>query len=114
MIVKIKTSAIGRTPMPQKSNRKTRVRNRRKSGSPYVLLSASENVLANLIGGFPATVRGSPGRDHSCRRNWISLAGVETPSRKFEGKLPYSATELLPLKKLRGKSSWRSVRCSPP
>ena len=44
----------------------------------------------------------------------MSLAGVETPRRKFAGNLPYSATELLPHKKFRGKSSRRSFRCSAP
>ncbi len=33
---------------------------------------------------------------------------------KFDGKFPYSATQLLPPKKFRGISSWRSLICSAP
>ena len=78
------------------------------------LFSASKDALANFMGGFPATVVGSPSRERICRRNPISLAGVETPSRKLEGNCPCSATLLLPLKKLRGISSCRSLWCSAP
>src|SRR3981081_3177391 len=44
----------------------------------------------------------------------MSLPGVETPNRKLDGKLPYSATQLFPLKKLRGMSRRRSEKCSAP
>jgi hypothetical protein len=42
---------------------------------------------------------GSPSRDRIWRRNWISLAGVETPKRKLVGNCPDSATQLLLAKK---------------
>ena len=100
--------------MLKRSFRKTRVRNRGKPGSRWVSFCASNDALANFTGGFPATVIGSPSRDRICRRNWMSLPGVETPSRKLEGNCPHSATQLLPLKKFRGMSSWRSLKCSAP
>src|SRR6478735_4760336 len=107
-------SVMGSMPMLRKSNRKTRVRKREKSGSLWVSFSASNDALANFTGGFPATVIGSPSRDRICRRNWMSLPGVETPSRKLDGKFPYSATQLLPPKKFRGISRRRSLKCSAP
>ena len=90
------------------------MRKRGKLGSLWVSFSVSNGALANFTGGLPATVIGSPGRDRICRRNWISLPGVETPSRKLDGKFPYSATQLFPPKKFRGMSRRRSVRCSAP
>src|ERR1700730_1705803 len=90
-------SVMGSMPMLRKSNRKIRVRKSGKSGSLWVSFSASNDALANFTGGFPATVIGSPSRDRICRRNCMSLPGVETPSRKLDGKLPYSATQLLPV-----------------
>ena len=45
----------------------------------------SRDALANLTGGFPATVIGSPSRERICRRNRMSLAGVETPRKKVGG-----------------------------
>ena len=63
------------------------------------ILPPRSDALANFTGGFPATVIGSASRDHICRRNWISFPGVETPRRKLVGNCPYSATQLLLLKK---------------
>ena len=75
------------------------------SSSLRVSFSTSNDALANFTTGFPATVMGSPSRDRIWRRNRISLAAVETPRRKLDGNCPYSATQLLPLKKFRGMSS---------
>ena len=108
-IVNIVPSEKGRILMLKKSNRKTRVRKMGNPGRLRVSVSVSNDALANLTGGFPATVTGAPGRERSCRRNRMSLPGVETPRRKFDGNWPYSATQLLPVKKLRGMSSWRSA-----
>ena len=56
---------------------------------------------------------GSPIRDRICRRNCISLPGVETPSRKLDGKFPYSATQLLPPKKFRRVHEANSAQHQP-
>src|SRR6516162_4289940 len=109
-IVNVSPSVMGRTLMLKKSNRRTRVRKMGNPGRLWVSLCASNDALANLTGGFPATVTGSPSRDRNCRRNCMSLPGVDTPKRKFDGNCPHSATQLLPLKKLWGMSSWRSVK----
>src|SRR6185369_1289066 len=101
-------------PILNTSFSKTRVRKSRKLGCPWLSCSSSNDALENFTGGFPATVIDSPSRDRICRRNWISLPGDETPSRKLEGNCPYSATQLFPLKKFRGISSRRSLKCSAP
>src|SRR5580765_6547084 len=113
-MAKIAASVLGSIPMLNRSFRKTRVRKIEKRGCLIFLFSSSNDALANFTGGFPATVIGSPGHDRICRRNCKSLPGVETPRRKLDGKFPYSATQLLPLKKLWGMSSWRSLKCSAP
>jgi hypothetical protein len=100
-------------PILKTSFRKTRAREE-EARQCVILFSASNDALANLTGGFPATVIGSPSRDRICRRKRMSLPGVETPRRKLEGKFPYSATQLLPPKKFRGMSRRRSLRCSAP
>ncbi len=75
--------------MLKKSNRKTSGSGRcRSRAALWLSFSASNDALANFTGGFPATVIGSPGRERICRRNSMSLAGVETPRRKLAGKLP--------------------------
>ena len=105
---------MGRIPMPKKSNRTTRRKKSERTGLRCLLFSSSNDALANFTPGFPATVMGSPNRACIWRRNCISLAGVETPSKKLDGNCPYSATQLLPLKKSRGMSSWRNSKCSAP
>src|SRR6185436_4611041 len=112
--MKTSPSATGSIPMLNRSFSKTRVRNRGKLGCPWLSCSSSNDALENFTGGLPATVIDSPSRDRICRRNCISLAGEETPRRKLDGNCPYSATQLLPLKKFRGISSRRRVKCSPP
>ena len=105
---------MGKIPMLKMSLRRTRLRNSGKLGKRRVSFSTSTVTLANFTGGLPATVVGWPNRERICRRNRTSLAGVETPKRKLLGNCPCSTTQLLPLKKFRGKSSLRSVRCLAP
>jgi len=50
-------------PILNMSFRKTRAKNRDRLGSVWDSFSVSKSALANLIGGFPATVTGSPSRD---------------------------------------------------
>src|SRR6185503_1415548 len=112
--MKTSPSATGSIPILNRSFSNTRVRKRGKLGRPWLSCSPSNDALENFTGGFPATVIDSPSRVRICRRNCISLPGEETPRRKLDGNCPYSATQLLPLKKFRGISSRRSLKCSAP
>src|SRR5262245_39061845 len=68
-IVNISPSVMGRILMLKTSNRRTRVRKIASFGRLWVSFAVSNNALANLTGGFPATVTGLPSRDRNCRRN---------------------------------------------
>ena len=73
-----------------------------------------QGAMTNVDLGLQFNVADAPEGSIDYYLSQSSDAGVETPNRKFEGNWPYSATQLLPLKKLCGMSSCCSLMCPDP